>query len=138
MFDLRQCSFIKLYRSFPYWWQVKCAHYSDRNQKNQAYDILIEKFKEIDAYAHKETVTRKINSANCIQKELAKVIASTKTGTGEDDIYKPNLWYFDKVEILNDPEKVGPSRSTIDDERLEDSLQEVRKMIPRFSSIQTA
>ncbi|KAJ8952809.1 hypothetical protein NQ318_008126 [Aromia moschata] len=102
MSDLRQCSrtflgeFIELYRSFPCLWQVKSAEYSDRNKKNQAYEILIEKFKEIDASANKETY---------IKKEVAKVIASTKSGTGEDDIYKPSLWYFDKLEFLNDPEK---------------------------------
>lgn len=49
MSDLRQCyrqlmgEFIGLYRSFPGLWQVKCADYSDRNKKNHAYDILIEK-----------------------------------------------------------------------------------------------
>ncbi|KAJ8959379.1 hypothetical protein NQ318_022065 [Aromia moschata] len=116
MSDLRQCSrtflgeFIELYRSFPCLWQVKSAEYSDRNKKNQAYEILIEKFKEIDASANKETVTKKL---------ILYV-----HGTGEDDIYKPSLWYFDKLEFLNDPEKVRPSTSTIDDETSQDTGQE--------------
>ncbi|KAJ8943799.1 hypothetical protein NQ318_012444 [Aromia moschata] len=94
-------------------------------RKNQAYEILIEKFKEIDASANKETVTKKINSLRTVyKKEVAKVIASTKSGTGEDDIYKPSLWYFDKLEFLNDPEKVRPSTSTIDDETSQDTGQE--------------
>lgn len=135
MSDIRQCSreflgeFIDLYHSFPCLWNVKSRYYSDRNKKNQAYDILIEKFKEIDKLANKETVTKKINSLRTVyKKEVAKVIASTKSGSGEDDIYKPSLWYFDKLEFLSDPEKVRSSRSTIDDERNEDSLQEVRKI----------
>lgn len=135
MSDLRQCSrqflgeFIELYRSFPCLWQVKSAAYSDRNKKNQAYEMLIEKYKEIDTSANKETVTKKINSLRTVyKKEVAKVIASTKSGTGEDDIYKPNLWYFDKLEFLNDPEKVRRSTSTIDDdETSQDTGLEVRK-----------
>lgn len=82
--------FIELYRSFPCLQQVKNAEYSDRNKKSQAYETMIEKQKEIDKAANKETVTKKINSLR------SKIMKSAKSSAGEDDIYKPTLWYFGK------------------------------------------
>jgi hypothetical protein len=81
--------------------------YSDRNKKGQAYEALIEKYKEVDASANKETVTKKINSLRTVyKKELAKINKSIKSGGGENNIYKPTLWYFDILDFLNDQEKV--------------------------------
>lgn len=133
MSDLRQCSrqflreFIELYRSFPCLWQVKSAEYSDRNKKSQAYEIMVEKYKEIDEAANKETITKKINSLRTVyKKERAKIIRSTKSGAGEDDIYKPTLWYFDLLEFLSDQDQIRQSTNTIDDEaHQEESEQEV-------------
>ncbi|KAJ8968650.1 hypothetical protein NQ314_002188 [Rhamnusium bicolor] len=51
----------ELYKSFPRIWKVKCKEYSDRNIKSQAYEILVEKIKDIDADANRETVVKKIN-----------------------------------------------------------------------------
>lgn len=65
MSDLRQCcrqflgEFMELYRSFPCLCQIKSAVYSAQNKKNQAYEMLFEKFKEIHSYTNKETVIKK-------------------------------------------------------------------------------
>jgi hypothetical protein len=37
---------------------------------------------------------------------LAKINKSIRSGAGENDIYKPTLWYFDILDFLNDQEKV--------------------------------
>ncbi|KAL1488110.1 hypothetical protein ABEB36_015068 [Hypothenemus hampei] len=102
MSDLRQCShdflseFIELYRSFPCLWQVKSKEYSDRDRKNQAYEIVVEKFKQVDPTATRDTVIKKINSLRTVyRKELAKVKQSIHSGAADEDIYKPTLWYFD-------------------------------------------
>ncbi|XP_039281968.1 uncharacterized protein LOC120350884 isoform X2 [Nilaparvata lugens] len=102
MADLRQCSrefltdFISLYESFPCIWRVKSKEYSDRDKKGEAYERLVEKFKEIDVKACRETVVKKNNSLRSVyRKELAKVNKSIRSGAGEDEIYKPSLWYFD-------------------------------------------
>lgn len=120
MADLRQCSreflteFIALYESFPCIWRVKSKEYSDRDKKVEAYDSLVEKFKEIDATANRETVVKKINSMRSVyRKELAKVNKSIRSGAGEDEIYKPSLWYFDLLRFLNDQETPRQSRNTM-------------------------
>ncbi|KAL1488632.1 hypothetical protein ABEB36_014432 [Hypothenemus hampei] len=122
MSDLRQCSheflseFIELYRSFPCLWKIKSKEYSDRDKKRQAYEILIRKYKEIDHAANKETIVKKNKFiANCV-KELSKVNKSIRSGAGDEDIYKPSLWYFDLLSFLNDQETPRKSTSTIDDE----------------------
>jgi len=123
MSDLRQCSheflteFIELYKSFPCLWQVKSKDYSDKHKKNLAYEELIKKFREVDSSANKETVSKKINSLRTVyKKELAKLKKSATSGAGEDDIYKPVLWYFDLFNFLNDQDIPRTPRETIDNE----------------------
>ncbi|KAF5288478.1 hypothetical protein FQR65_LT02130 [Abscondita terminalis] len=68
MTDLRQClrefltAFIELYETFLCFWRVKSKDYSDRDQKGEAYGILVEKYKEIDPAANRETIVKKWNS----------------------------------------------------------------------------
>lgn len=102
MSNLRQCSrvfleeFIELYKSLSCLWQVKSKEYSDKHKKNLAYDELIKKFQEVDSSANKETISKKINSLSTVyKKELTKLKQSATSGAGENDIYKPVLWYFD-------------------------------------------
>ena len=72
MADLRQCSreflteFIALYESFPCIWRVKSKDYSDRDKKGNAYESLVEKFKEIDENANRKKVIKKINYLRCL------------------------------------------------------------------------
>nr|AID60304.1 serine protease 3 [Nilaparvata lugens] len=70
--------FISLYESFPCIWRVKSKEYSDRDKKGGAYERLVEKFKEIDVNASRETVAKKINSLRSVyRKELAKKLDNT-------------------------------------------------------------
>lgn len=126
MSDLRQWSreffteFIELYRNFPCLWKVKSSEYSDREKKNQAYAVLVNKFQEVDRAATKDTVTKKINSFRSVyRKELQKVNKSERSGAGTDDIYKPSLWYFDLLSFLNDQETARTAISNIDDTNVE-------------------
>lgn len=98
MSDLRQWSreffteFIELYRNFPCLSKVKSSEYSDREKKNPAYAVLVNKCQEVDRAATKDTVTKKINSFRSVyRKELQKVNKSERSGAYTDDIYKPYL-----------------------------------------------
>ncbi|KAL3286952.1 hypothetical protein HHI36_001438 [Cryptolaemus montrouzieri] len=105
MADLRQCSrefltdFIALYESFPSIWSVKSKEYSNREKKGEAYEKLV----EINATATRDTVVKKVNPLRSVyRKELGKVNKSIRSGAGEDEMYKPYLWYFDLLHFLND------------------------------------
>ena len=66
MADLPNCSreflteLIELYQSFPCLWRIKSKEYCDRNKKSTVYEKLVEKYREIDAQAFRETVVKKL------------------------------------------------------------------------------
>lgn len=68
MSDLRLVSrdflteFIELYRENQCLWKIKSKDYSNRQLKEAAYKLLINKLKEVDENATKDCVTKKINS----------------------------------------------------------------------------
>lgn len=120
MADIRNCSreflteFIELYQSFPCLWRIKSKEYCDRDKKAMAYEKLVEKYREIDAEANREIVVKKINSLRSVyRKELCKVNSSLRSGAGEEEIYKPALWYYELLHFLNDHETPRASRNTI-------------------------
>lgn len=94
---------LQLYRQHPALWKVKSTEYSDRNLKNDAYKVLIEKYKKVNPMADKESVKKKVNSLRTnYRKELKKVHASYRYGTSIDDIYVSPLWYFNELNFLQD------------------------------------
>ena len=87
--------FILLYKSFPCLWDVKDPSYVKRDQKKEAYDVLVAKINEIDASANADTVKRKIDSfRTAFRREEKKVIMSMHSGATDDEIYTPTLWYY--------------------------------------------
>lgn len=103
-FSLREflLEFIELYRGLPALWQVKSKDYTNRTKKAEAYDLLIEKYKELEPNATRETVKRKINSMRSnYRKELRKIRELQKTDSDDGpSIYEPSLWYFDQLAFL--------------------------------------
>ncbi|XP_050310452.1 uncharacterized protein LOC126746316 [Anthonomus grandis grandis] len=111
--------FIELYKSFPCLWKVKSKEYSDRNAKNQPYEILIEKLQTFNPEANRENVGKKINSLRTTyKKELKKVLDSERSGAGEEDIYVPHLWYYDMMNFIRDQETPRNTKSNIEDMQL--------------------
>jgi len=97
--------FIHMCLEYPCLWKVKSKEYSDTVKKNFAYEHLTTKLKEIDLYANKENVVKKINSLrSCFRKEVKKVNDSKKSGAGADDTDTPSLWYFQELLFLTDQE----------------------------------
>lgn len=116
MADLRQCSrefmteFISLYESLPCLWRIKSKEYNDRHKKAKAYDILKEKFKEVDPTCTRETLVKKINNIRSVyRKELSKVAKSSESESGE--VYRPSLWYFDLLHFLRDNDNLEVSKN---------------------------
>ncbi|XP_031335792.1 uncharacterized protein LOC116165467 [Photinus pyralis] len=107
--------FILLYRSFPCLWKTKSKEYMDRNKKNDAYKILTEKLKEVEENATKEAVKTKINTLRGgFRREMKKVLNSKRSGAGADDVYVPNLWYYELLLFIKDQELPRQSVTNIE------------------------
>jgi hypothetical protein len=44
----------EVYKTFPALWDIQCKDYSNRQKKNDAYDILVEKYRERNPEAGRE------------------------------------------------------------------------------------
>jgi hypothetical protein len=126
MSDLRHWSraffteFIELYRRFPCLWQVKSKDYSNRDKRHKAYVTLMDKRKEVDREATKDTVAKKISSFRTVyRKDLSKVNNSMRSSAGAEEIYKPSLWYLDLLSFLNDQEQPRLTVANIEDSEKE-------------------
>ncbi|XP_061402538.1 uncharacterized protein LOC133338377 [Musca vetustissima] len=98
--------FIDLYKSLPELWRRSSDEYSNRHLKNTAYEVLLEKYKEIDASANVYTVKRKINNIRtCFRRELSRVKRSEQMALSPKDVYVPRLWYYKNLEFLKDEEE---------------------------------
>lgn len=107
--------FIEEYKKFPCLWRIKSEEYRDRNQKNKAYEHLLNKMKEVEAGATIQMVKNKIDSMRgCFRKELKKIKDSQRSGAGEEDVYIPHLWYFKNLMFLKDQETPRDGISSID------------------------
>lgn len=108
--------FIELYRSYPCLWHVKSADYSNKIKKNEAYAVLVGKYREIDHTATRDSVVKRIASLRAaFRKEFRKLENSKKSGAGTEDIYKPTLWYFDNLMFLKDQDIPRTGTSTMDE-----------------------
>ncbi|XP_053667469.1 uncharacterized protein LOC128717820 [Anopheles marshallii] len=89
--------FIELYKSFPCLWHPKSKRYE--HQKQNAYETLVEKYREVNPHASKETVKRKINALRTgYRKQLKRLKGPSKPGTHR----QPTWWYFELFDFLDD------------------------------------
>lgn len=90
--------FIALYKSFPCLWDIRSKSYMDRNLRNHAMDVLIDKCKEINSMSNKDFVNKKIHNLRCsFRRELNKVKRAKASGK---NVYVPSLWYFDNLSFI--------------------------------------
>lgn len=106
--------FVEIYKSHPALWKVKSKEYYDKNKKNAGYDLLVQKMKERNPAANRDTVTKKINNIrSTFRKEWRKVEESVRSGA--EEIYKPSLWYFEALLFLKDEDLAKPSPPILDE-----------------------
>jgi hypothetical protein len=84
--------FIELYDTQKCLWNVKSKDYSNRTKKDDAYESLIHKMKQVDEQADSAAVVNSINNLRItFRRKLKKVVASKKSGARADDVYTPRL-----------------------------------------------
>lgn len=106
--------FIQLYRSFPCLWQVRYKGYKDRLLRNRAYDTLVQKLREVNPIADRETVIRKINTLRtAFRREYKKVRSSQKMVQNPRQRYRSSLWYYDILKFVAEQNETSP----LDEER---------------------
>ncbi|XP_031771664.1 uncharacterized protein LOC100869942 [Apis florea] len=106
--------FIQLYRSFPCLWQIKYKGYKDRLLRNRAYDALVQKLREVNPIADRETVIRKINTLRtAFRREYKKVRSSQRMVQNPRQRYKSSLWYYDILKFVAEQNETSP----LDEER---------------------
>ncbi|CAJ0940110.1 unnamed protein product [Ranitomeya imitator] len=105
---------IDMYHSLPCLWKIKSADYSNRYKKKAAYEKLVALYKQ---HHPTETVDENIVRKNIqalrtvYKKEINKVEKSMKSGAGTDDVYVPELWYYDLLAFTRDQEIPRPCQT---------------------------
>ncbi|KAG8243233.1 uncharacterized protein LOC124371743 [Homalodisca vitripennis] len=108
------CEFIELYREQRALWDIKSKNYSNKNIRKEGYSVLVEKCKEVNPDCDEKFVKSKIETLRAsFRRELKKVEKSKITGSGQDDVYEPSLWYFDLLLFITDQEVVRKGVSSI-------------------------
>jgi hypothetical protein len=80
------------YREMPVLWQVRCADYSNRTKRDEAWDSLLQLTRENFPEAELYFVKKKMDSIRAsIRKELRRVWDSKRSGLSADDAYKSTL-----------------------------------------------
>jgi hypothetical protein len=109
--------FLQCYRSLPVLWDTNHVAYNNRQKKSEAYNELLNKFKQVEPNATRDNVVRKINSMrSAFRKELRKVRNSKRMGASANDVYEPSLWYFNELLFLVEQGIPNRGRSTLDEE----------------------
>ncbi|XP_055379644.1 uncharacterized protein LOC129610887 [Condylostylus longicornis] len=80
--------FIAVYKAEECLWQTRHPEYNNQFTRNQAYDKLVEKLKEVEPNSDRAMVVRKVNSLrSAFRREYRKKC--------ENHNYEPKLWYYD-------------------------------------------
>ncbi|XP_031328990.1 uncharacterized protein LOC116160017 [Photinus pyralis] len=106
--------FIEVYRQHPALWKIKSSEYINKNLKNLGYTALMEVCKKFNIPQSRDIVQKKIQSLrSTFRKEYKKVENSIRSGRGSDEVYTPNLWYFDLLMFIKDQEQPAQSVSNV-------------------------
>ncbi|XP_076061488.1 uncharacterized protein LOC143037246 [Oratosquilla oratoria] len=109
--------FIQLYRNNECLWKIKNKDYMDKEKKNIAYEVLAEKLRERYEEATVDDVRKRINNMRSVfRKEMKKVNASMKSSARHEDVYVPQLWYYNLLLFLKDQEIAKSSVPSLDEE----------------------
>ena len=105
---------IEEWEMFPCLWDASATVYRDRNAKDLAYSKILETIN--NSFQTKFTLSDIKNRIHCIrsqyQREVRKINASKKSGSGSDDLHKPKLYFFARLGFLVRDGEIRPTKST--------------------------
>ncbi|XP_050303709.1 uncharacterized protein LOC126741360 [Anthonomus grandis grandis] len=111
--------FINMYGDFPCLWKIKSKDYHNRQLKNKAYEELVNKLKEVDENASRETVIKKIDSLRgSFRRELKKM--------KKKNIFSVYLFIYLLLQDHGSDESPLLSPVSLETQATDDSLDESR------------
>jgi hypothetical protein len=105
--------FLECYWSLPILWDTNHAAYNNRQKKCDAYNELLNKFKQVEPNTTRDTMVWKINSMLLAFLRVEKLRDSKRSWASADYVYKQLLWYFNELLFLLDQDTPVQSRSTV-------------------------
>lgn len=106
--------FIEMYRDMPALWKVNSDAYKNKRLKQECYDKITKKLRELEPAATIDLAKRKINTFRSnYRREVNKVLNSKLKGRS----YNPSVWYYKHLEFLYEDETQtqGDSEQTMDE-----------------------
>ncbi|XP_042892471.1 uncharacterized protein LOC122266706 [Penaeus japonicus] len=120
-------------RTLPALWRIKLDDYNNRAKKAEAYDILLQKYREHFTSATLEDLKKKKkNLRTNFRNELRKMDECAKSGAGTEDLYESRVWFMEAMMFLRDQETPAQSRSTLsnsDDNDTSDKQGTIKLML---------
>lgn len=105
--------FLELYRDMPALWKVNSDEYKNRKKKQECYERLTEKLKEIEPLAAIDLTKKKINTFRSnYRREVNKVLNSKIKG---GPLYTPSVWYYKHLDFLYEGETAEASPESLDE-----------------------
>ncbi|XP_017059021.1 uncharacterized protein LOC108099878 [Drosophila ficusphila] len=92
--------FLALYQGMPELWDVHNLKYRNKELRNQAYELLERKLREIQPNATRAEVKRRINIFRTnYRREQMRILKQKELGL-HSDLCKPTLWFYDYMGFL--------------------------------------
>ncbi|XP_075981592.1 uncharacterized protein LOC142980151 isoform X1 [Anticarsia gemmatalis] len=93
--------FILLYKDLPCLWDKACISYKIKQKRNDAVDRLTRLVQRHNPDATRLHVLKKIDCLRtCFRREYKKVVESRHTATCDDEVYVPQLWYYELMSFI--------------------------------------
>ncbi|PIO15452.1 hypothetical protein AB205_0209560 [Aquarana catesbeiana] len=102
--------FIEKYREMSNLWEVKHPQYYIKTVRKSTLERLLAFVQTFIPEATVEIVDRKIG---ILRREHNKIQTSLRSGPSADDVYRPRLWYYDKLCFLVDQTEARESLLTL-------------------------
>ncbi|XP_055384916.1 uncharacterized protein LOC129614366 [Condylostylus longicornis] len=90
--------FINFYREQECLWNIYSKNYKNIFLKNKAYNLMAKKFK----IGPQEVKTKINNLRSNFNREFKKCEDSKRSGAGVEDIYVPQIYWYDEMLFLKD------------------------------------
>ncbi|VEN45120.1 unnamed protein product [Callosobruchus maculatus] len=104
---------IELYETYKCLYAIKHPDYHNKHKRSAAIKAIVEALKVGRPTATEQDVQKKfLGLRTTYAHERRKVLDSLRSGMGEDEVYRPTLWYYDKMSFLNDHLQIRSSRSS--------------------------